>query len=45
MLHIDKTKFGVVTINGKEYRDVLIIGEKIIPRDYPMLKKNMALGM
>ncbi|HID71967.1 MAG TPA: hypothetical protein EYP29_04400 [Thermoplasmata archaeon] len=35
---IESTSFGKVVINGKNYGDVLIIGEKIIPRNKGLLK-------
>jgi hypothetical protein len=31
--HFDSSKFGQVTINGKIYRDVLVIGELVKERD------------
>jgi len=39
MPKIDSTKFGEIVIAGKKYSQVLIIGEKIIERDYDKLKK------
>jgi len=39
MPKINSTKFGQIVIAGKKYSQVLIIGEKIIERDYDKLKK------
>lgn len=39
MPKIDSTKFGEIVIAGKKYGQVLIIGEKIVERDYNKLKK------
>jgi len=39
MPHIDSTEFGSVVIDKKKYSQVLIVGEKIIERDYEKLKK------
>ena len=39
MPHIDSTKFGSVRIDGKEYNQVLIIGNRVIERDYEKLKE------
>ena len=33
MTHIDSTTFGSITIDGKKFHQVLIIGDKIIERD------------
>ncbi|OIO47514.1 MAG: hypothetical protein COY09_01725 [Candidatus Portnoybacteria bacterium CG_4_10_14_0_2_um_filter_39_11] len=39
MPKIDSTKFGEIVIAGKKYGQVLIIGDKIVERDYDKLKK------
>lgn len=39
MPYINSTKFGSVTIDDKKYFQVLIIGNKVIERDYEKLKK------
>lgn len=39
MPHIDSAKFGKVKIDGKEYNQVLIIGNRVMERDYEKLKK------
>lgn len=33
MSHIDEIKFGSITIDGKKYHQVLIIGDKIVERE------------
>jgi hypothetical protein len=33
MVHFDRTRFGAVTIDGKDYKDVLVIEGKIIDRE------------
>lgn len=38
-MHIDSTKFGNVTIDGKKYNQVLIAGDRIMERDYNSLKE------
>lgn len=38
MVYIDSTEFGSITINGKPYGQVLIIGEKVIERDEAKLE-------
>jgi len=38
-MHIDSTEFGSVTIDGKKYNQVLIIGDIISERDYDKLKE------
>jgi len=38
------TKFGSVTVNGQEYKDILVVGEKIIPRDLDMLHQEYGTG-
>ncbi len=38
-MHIDSTEFGNVTIDGKKYNQVLIIGDMIMQRDYEKLKE------
>lgn len=40
----DSTKFGSVTVNGKEYKDVLVIGGEVIPRDLDMLHDRYGTG-
>lgn len=39
MVHFDSTVFGRVTINGKKYGDVLIVDDKVVPRDKDNLRK------
>lgn len=39
MPYIDSTKFGRVRINGKDYNQVLIVGNKVIERGYEKLKE------
>ena len=36
---IDSTKFGEITIDGKKYHQVLIVGNSVIERDYERLEK------
>lgn len=43
-MKIDSTKFGSVVVNGKKYHDILIIGQKIIPRNYNLLKEKYGSG-
>lgn len=38
-MHIDSTEFGSVTIDGKKYNQVLIIGDSAMERDYDKLKE------
>lgn len=38
-MHIDSTEFGNVTVDGKKYNQVLIIGDMIMERDYEKLKE------
>jgi len=38
MPHIDSTQFGEITIDGKKYNQVLIIGNSVGERDYKRLK-------
>jgi len=38
MPHIDSTQFGEITIDGKKYNQVLIIGDLAAERDYEKLK-------
>ena len=33
MVHFDRTRFGAVTIDGKDYNDILVIEGKIIDRE------------
>lgn len=33
MIHIDSTTFGSITIDGKRFGQVLIIGDKVMERD------------
>lgn len=40
----DSTKFGSVTVNGQEYKDILVIGGEIIPRDLDMLHREYGTG-
>lgn len=40
MPHIDSTNFGSVTVDGKKYHQVLIVGDDIFERDYERLKKE-----
>lgn len=37
MSRIDSTKFGEIIIDGKKYFQVLIIGDRVIERDYEKL--------
>ncbi|PJE57687.1 MAG: hypothetical protein COU82_00605 [Candidatus Portnoybacteria bacterium CG10_big_fil_rev_8_21_14_0_10_38_18] len=39
MPHINSTEFGEITIDGKKYGQVLIIGDSIMERDYEKLEK------
>jgi len=39
MPHIDSTEFGEITIDGKKYHQVLIIGDSVMERDYEKLEK------
>jgi hypothetical protein len=39
MPHIDSTKFGEITIDGKKYHQVLIIGNLVVERDYKKLEE------
>ena len=41
MIHFDKTVFGAVYINGQRYGDVLIVGDKIKPRDKERLTREI----
>ncbi|MEA2020546.1 MAG: Mth938-like domain-containing protein [Patescibacteria group bacterium] len=43
-VRFDSTQFGSVTINGKQYKDVLVVGEEIIPRDLDVLHKRYGTG-
>lgn len=40
-VQFDGSKFGSVTINKREYQDVLVIGEKIIERDEERLDREI----
>lgn len=39
MLHIDGTEFGQITIDGRPYSQVLIVGQQILERDYTRLNQ------
>lgn len=39
MIRFDSTVFGSVTINGNKYGDVLVVDDKVIPRDKDNLRK------
>ncbi len=39
MPHIDSTEFGGRTVDNKKYHQVLIVGEKVLEREYDKLKK------
>jgi len=36
--HIDSTQFGEITIDGKKYSQVLIVGNLVVERNYDKLK-------
>jgi hypothetical protein len=38
MPRIDSTQFGEITVDGKKYGQVLIVGNLVAERDYPKLK-------
>ena len=38
MPHIDSTKFGEITIDGGNYKQVLIVGDLVMERDYQKLE-------
>lgn len=44
MVFLERTDFGSVTIDGKKYRDVLIIDGKIVERDLEKLHKLFGSG-
>jgi len=37
MPHIDSTRFGEITVDGKKYHQVLIAGDRVEERDYDRL--------
>jgi hypothetical protein len=39
LVHIDSTSFGEVVVDGKKYCDVLIVGDKLIPRKRGLLER------
>lgn len=39
-IKLESTKFGRVTINGKAYPDVLLVGDEIIPRNLRRLHRR-----
>jgi len=39
MPYIDSSEFGEITIDGKKYSQVLIIGDLVMERDYEKLEK------
>ena len=39
MPHIDSTEFGEITVDGKKYGQVLIVGDLVMERDYEKLEK------
>jgi len=39
MPHINSFKFGEITVDGKKYHQVLIIGNTVVERDYEKLKE------
>lgn len=41
MIHFDKTVFGAVYINDQPHKDILVLGEKIEPRDEVRLEKEI----
>jgi len=40
MPYINSTSFGKITINDIEYIQVLIIGDKVLEREYAKLKET-----
>jgi len=44
MVHFEKSWFGGVRINGKNYRDVLTVGEEVEPRDWKRLEQAFGRG-
>lgn len=44
MVHFEKSWFGGVKINGINYRDVLVIGETVEPRDFKKLEEVFGRG-
>lgn len=43
-VRFDSTKFGSVTVNGEKYKDVLVVGGKVIPRNLDMLHDRYGTG-
>jgi hypothetical protein len=39
MPHINSTEFGSITIDSKKYGQVVIVGDKVVEREYDRLKK------
>ena len=40
MPHISSTNFGSVTVDGKKYHQVLMVGDSVLERDYKRLKRE-----
>lgn len=41
MPHINSTNFGSITIDGKKYKQVLIVGDSVKEREYNRLKSTI----
>ncbi len=43
-VRFDSAQFGSVTIDDKQYKDVLVVGEEIVPRNLDLLHKRYGTG-